>query len=134
MEARRQERSLRIWSAGCSTGAEPYSLAILVREILGEALPDWRVSILGTDISTEALATARAAEYGRWALRTMPPEERLRYFTHLPVKPGCAGRAVSPCVPSSAVWFASSRATSWRWPGRASPRAAHTTSSSAATC
>ena len=88
VEARRPDRVLRIWSAGCSTGAEPYSLAILVREILGEALPDWRVTIHGTDISTEALATARAAEYGRWALRTMPPEERLRYFTHLPPKPG----------------------------------------------
>jgi chemotaxis protein methyltransferase CheR len=86
--ARSSERSLRIWSAGCSTGAEPYSLAILVRELLGEALPDWRVAILGTDISTEALATARAAEYGRWALRTMPPEERLRYFTRLPPAPG----------------------------------------------
>ncbi|MGC5780100.1 CheR family methyltransferase [Methylobacterium sp. NFXW15] len=86
--ARRAERRLRIWSAGCSTGAEPYSLAILVREILGEALPDWRVSILGTDISAEAIATARAGDYGRWALRTMPPEERLRYFTHLPPEPG----------------------------------------------
>jgi chemotaxis protein methyltransferase CheR len=86
--ARAGERSLRIWSAGCSTGAEPYSLAILVRELLGEALQDWRVVILGTDISTEALSTARAAEYGRWALRTMPPEERLRYFTRLPPAPG----------------------------------------------
>ncbi len=86
--ARASERTLRIWSAGCSTGAEPYSLAILVRELLGEALPDWRISILGTDISTDALATARAAEYGRWALRTMPLEERLRYFTRLPPAPG----------------------------------------------
>ncbi len=60
--AREAERSLRIWSAGCSTGAETYSLAILVREALGEALPDWRIAILGTDISTEALATARAAD------------------------------------------------------------------------
>ena len=88
IDARASERSLRIWSAGCSTGAEPYSLAILVRELLGEALPDWRIAILGTDISTEALATARAAEYGRWALRTMPPEDRLRYFTRLPPAPG----------------------------------------------
>lgn len=86
--ARRADRVLRIWSAGCSTGAEPYSLAILVHEILGTDLPEWRVTIHGTDISTEALATARAAEYGRWALRTMPPEERLKYFTHLPPKPG----------------------------------------------
>jgi len=88
VEARRSERTLRIWSAGCSTGAEPYSLAILVREILGEALPEWRVTILGTDIDAEALAVARSAEYGRWALRTMPPEERLRYFSHLPARPG----------------------------------------------
>lgn len=86
--SRRSERRLRIWSAGCSTGAEPYSLAILVRELLGEALHDWRVTITGTDISAEAIATARAAEYGRWALRTLPPEERLRYFTHLPPMPG----------------------------------------------
>ncbi|MGU3286633.1 CheR family methyltransferase [Methylobacterium mesophilicum] len=86
--ARSLDRTLRIWSAGCSTGAEPYSLAILVREALGDALPDWRIAILGTDISVEALATARAAEYGRWALRTMPPEERLRYFTRLPPAPG----------------------------------------------
>ena len=86
--ARASERVLRIWSAGCSTGAEAYSLAILVHELLGDARSDWRVSILGTDISVEALATARAAEYGRWALRTMPPEERLRYFTRLPAAPG----------------------------------------------
>ncbi|WP_267425646.1 protein-glutamate O-methyltransferase CheR [Methylobacterium sp. GC_Met_2] len=86
--ARASERTLRIWSAGCSTGAEPYSLSILVQELLGDALPNWRVSILATDISAEALATARAAEYGRWALRTMPPAERLRYFTRLPPAPG----------------------------------------------
>jgi len=85
---RARERRLRIWSAGCSTGAEPYSIAILVHDLLGAALPDWRVSILGTDISTEALATARAARYGRWALRTLPPEERLRWFLPLPAGPG----------------------------------------------
>ncbi|KQP58901.1 CheR family methyltransferase [Methylobacterium sp. Leaf112] len=86
--ARAHERSLKIWSAGCSTGAEPYSLAILLHELLGPALPDWRIAITGTDISTAALATARAGLYGRWALRTLPPEERLRYFTSGPVLPG----------------------------------------------
>ncbi|MDP4025058.1 CheR family methyltransferase [Methylobacterium sp. NEAU 140] len=97
--ARADERALRVWSAGCSTGAEPYSLAILAHEALGAALPDWRVAILGTDISAEALAVARAAEYGRWALRTMPPEERLRYFTRLPPRPGAlreGGYALRP--------------------------------------
>ncbi|MDB5647585.1 protein-glutamate O-methyltransferase CheR [Methylobacterium sp.] len=78
--ARSGERVLRIWSAGCSTGAEPYSIAILLHELLGPSLDDWRISILGTDISATALETARAGIYGRWALRTLPPAERLRYF------------------------------------------------------
>lgn len=86
--ARSHERSLKIWSAGCSTGAEPYSLAILLHELLGPALPEWRVDILGTDISTAALATARTGLYGRWALRTLPPEERLRWFLPGPIRPG----------------------------------------------
>lgn len=89
--ARSAERGLRIWSAGCSTGAEPYSIAILIHELLGPALPDWRVSILGTDISQDALQTARAGVYGRWALRTLPPGERLRHFLPGPPAAG-AGR------------------------------------------
>lgn len=97
--ARRPERSLRVWSAGCSTGAEPYSVAILLHRLLGPALPDWRIAIVGTDISIAALATAQAAEYGRWALRTLPVEERLRYFHRIPARPGAAregGYALRP--------------------------------------
>ncbi|KQP40821.1 protein-glutamate methyltransferase [Methylobacterium sp. Leaf104] len=88
LAARAAERTLRVWSAGCSTGAEPYSIAILLHELLGSALPEWRVSILGTDISTAALETARAGIYGRWALRTLPPGERLRYFVPGPAVAG----------------------------------------------
>ncbi|WP_262270363.1 CheR family methyltransferase [Microvirga yunnanensis] len=73
-------RRLRIWSAGCSTGAEPYSLAILVNEILGENLGTWRVSIVGTDINDSFLTLARQAKFGKWALRSMPAPERERYF------------------------------------------------------
>ncbi|WP_132256789.1 CheR family methyltransferase, partial [Methylobacterium segetis] len=97
--ARGPEQSLKVWSAGCSTGAEPYSVAILLREILGEALPEWHVAITGTDISVAALATARAAHYGRWALRTMPAEARNLYFRRLPAEPGAAregGYALRP--------------------------------------
>ncbi|GEP00380.1 CheR family methyltransferase [Methylobacterium haplocladii] len=86
--ARREERTLRIWSAGCSTGAEPYSIAILLHELLGADLVRWDVGIVGTDISEAALATARAGEYGRWALRTMPTEERLRWFRPAAPRPG----------------------------------------------
>lgn len=86
--ARGDVRTLRIWSAGCSTGAEPYSLAILIRDLLGEALSDWSVTILGTDLSVEALATAREAEFGPWALRTLGEADRLRWFRRLPARSG----------------------------------------------
>lgn len=81
-EVRRDVRSLRIWSIGCSNGAEPYSIAIIVRELLGEKLDDWSISITGGDISEKALSAARAARYNAWTLRTMGPEDRAKYFDH----------------------------------------------------
>ena len=80
IESRGSRRRLRIWSAGCSTGAEPYSLAIVLSDVLGPALSEWQISILGTDIDERALATAREAVYGHWSLRTMAPAERERLF------------------------------------------------------
>jgi chemotaxis protein methyltransferase CheR len=80
---KRAARRLRIWSAGCATGAEAYSLSILVNEILGQDLDTWRVSILGTDINESFLKAARQAQFGKWALRSMPAEERARYFEGL---------------------------------------------------
>ncbi|UFN48099.1 protein-glutamate methyltransferase [Roseomonas sp. OT10] len=88
IERHAASRQLRIWSAGCSTGAEPYSIAILLHRLLGEALPGWRLSILGTDLNAEALAVAREGRYGDWALRSLPPEERERDFL-----PGPDGRS-----------------------------------------
>ncbi|WP_353954883.1 CheR family methyltransferase [uncultured Methylobacterium sp.] len=78
--ARSDERRLRIWSAGCSTGPETHSVAIVLHELLGERLPDWRIGLTGTDINRDVLAVARRAVYGAWALRTLGPEERERYF------------------------------------------------------
>lgn len=77
---RADTRLLRIWSIGCSTGAEPYSLAIVLRELLGEAIGSWRIAIIGGDISEKALSAARSARFGEWALRTMNAEDRARYF------------------------------------------------------
>jgi len=98
IEARREIRRLRIWSAGCSTGAEPYSLAILVHDLLGDALADWSVTILGTDLSAGALAVAREGEFGPWALRTLDTEERARWFRRTPARPGLphGGYALRP--------------------------------------
>jgi chemotaxis protein methyltransferase CheR len=77
-------RRLRIWSAGCANGAEPYSLAILLRQMLGEGMADWRITLLGTDLNEAALDSARRATFSPWALRSMPPEERERDFTPAP--------------------------------------------------
>ncbi len=68
IERRRPLRTLRIWSAGCASGEEPYSIAILLRELLPD-VDDWAITILGTDVNTEALGRARQATYGNWAFR-----------------------------------------------------------------
>ena len=68
IQRRQSLRTLRIWSAGCSSGEEPYSIAILLRELLPD-VDDWAISILGTDINTQALERARKGLYGEWAFR-----------------------------------------------------------------
>jgi chemotaxis protein methyltransferase CheR len=78
MRQRAAEKSLRIWSAGCSTGEEPYSIAILISELL-RAGSDWSVTILGTDLNQRSLAQAREALYGPWSLRALRPDQRLRF-------------------------------------------------------
>lgn len=59
---------LRIWSAGCATGEEPYSIAILLRELIPD-IEKWRIFILGTDINADSLARACAATYREWSFR-----------------------------------------------------------------
>lgn len=56
-------RTLRIWSAGCSSGEEPYSVAILADEILGREAETWNVRVLGSDYDDRSLKTARAGSY-----------------------------------------------------------------------
>ncbi|MDX6292124.1 MAG: two-component system, chemotaxis family, CheB/CheR fusion protein [Kribbellaceae bacterium] len=71
---------LRVWSTGCSSGQEPYSLAMLLAEVLG--LHDYlkQVKIYATDIDDEALAQARQASYGDAELEGVPDELRAKYF------------------------------------------------------
>jgi len=76
-------RSLRIWSAGCSYGAEPYSVSILLKTHFAEQLQGWDVSILATDINTEFLAMAREGAYDEWAFRGTPADLKLRCFTQV---------------------------------------------------
>jgi chemotaxis protein methyltransferase CheR len=71
-----RDRELRVWSAGCASGEEAYSLAIVLAE-LGLGARAW---VLGTDIARHRLATARAGRYTRWSLRGVPPATVRRYF------------------------------------------------------
>jgi chemotaxis protein methyltransferase CheR len=72
---------LRLWSAGCATGEEAYSLAILVDRLLPDR-SDWVVTILATDINPDALEKAQRAVYREWALRETPEWLRNLYFRH----------------------------------------------------
>jgi chemotaxis protein methyltransferase CheR len=73
------ERALRILSAGCSSGEEAYSIAILLREAFPQ-LADWNISILGIDVNPAAVEKATAARYSKWSLRETPEELATRYF------------------------------------------------------
>jgi len=73
-------RRLRIWSAGCATGAEAYSIAILLKRELSDQLAGWDVNIIGTDINRTFLARARAGKFDKWALRSTPDEVKRACF------------------------------------------------------
>ncbi len=71
-------RQLRIWSAGCSTGEEPYTIAMLILDT--GLFKDWDVEIFGNDISRQVLATARRGQYREHALRNTDPTNLRRFF------------------------------------------------------
>ncbi len=80
LHRRSATRGLRVWSAGCATGEEPYSLAMTIGELVGGD-PLWHVSILATDINPRFLERAREALYGDWSFRETPEEIRQRFWT-----------------------------------------------------
>jgi len=79
-------RKLRIWSAGCSTGEEPYSIALTVLESI--PCPEaWDIKILATDISTRALSIAQEATYAHERIKAIPGQMRAKYFDCVQVRP-----------------------------------------------
>jgi chemotaxis protein methyltransferase CheR len=74
-------RRLRIWSAGCSSGEEAYTVAMLLKD--SGRFEGWDVEVHGTDISRRVLAVARQGEYGPSALRATSPERIARYFAQV---------------------------------------------------
>lgn len=75
-----QPRRLRIWSAGCSTGEEPYTISMSLLQHFGAKASSWDLRILASDIDTEVLAKARAGEYASSQLVDIPLELRRKYF------------------------------------------------------
>lgn len=72
--------SLRIWSAGCSTGEEPYTIAMILREAIPH-LEDWDLEIFATDASSEAVEKAKRGVYGENSMRLVEEPYRSKYFT-----------------------------------------------------
>lgn len=72
--------SFRAWSAGCASGEEAYSIAILLAEHFGPRIQDYDVKIYATDIDDDALSSARRGEYSLDAVRRVRPEWREKYF------------------------------------------------------
>jgi chemotaxis protein methyltransferase CheR len=78
LAARQTVRQLRILSAACASGEEPYTLAIIIRDLL--AGQGWKTSIVGVDLNPVMLDRAREARYSRWALRETPSDIQLHCF------------------------------------------------------
>jgi chemotaxis protein methyltransferase CheR len=79
IERKKEEKTLRVCSAGCSSGEEPYSLAILLRDLIPD-FSQWDLSIFGIDINQTALQKAKIGEYSAWSFRGVNPEAKRRYF------------------------------------------------------
>ena len=80
IQAQQASKTIRIWSAGCSTGEEAYSIAILLQELIPNP-QNWRLQIVGSDLNPEVVQKAKQAVYSDWSLRSLTPEQKSRYFT-----------------------------------------------------
>jgi chemotaxis protein methyltransferase CheR len=83
IQARAARKSLRIWSAASSTGQEPYSIAMCLKE-MGAALAGWRIEIVATDLSQEVLEKSKASLYSQFEVqRGLPIQLLMKYFTQV---------------------------------------------------
>ncbi|UZP68434.1 protein-glutamate O-methyltransferase CheR [Desulfovibrio mangrovi] len=78
---KKRQKKLRIWSAGCSTGEEPYTIAMILHDVLKTEISAWDIKITANDLSEAVLMSARRGIYTEYALRTTPKEIVSRYFT-----------------------------------------------------
>ena len=95
LASRASDSPLRVWCAGCASGEEPYTVAMVLARVMGDAEFRDRVKIYATDIDEDALTTARRGEYSAEALRRVRPEWRHKYFH---------GKACCGSIVTSAAW------------------------------
>ena len=76
-------RTLRFWSAGCATGEEAYSLALLIADQLGPDFPEWNVKVFATDLAADAISFARRGLYPENVLSDLPDDYRDRFFERI---------------------------------------------------
>jgi two-component system CheB/CheR fusion protein len=81
--SRKTKTEIRIWSAGCATGEEAYSVAILFADILGDQLDELDIRIFATDLDADSIAFARRGTYPPAALCRISPDMLQKYFTHV---------------------------------------------------
>lgn len=81
LEATVKDKDLRVWSAGCSSGEEPYTLAMLMNEYFARNKPLWDSQVLATDISRQILDKAQRGVYANEDIAVLPPAWRMKYFT-----------------------------------------------------
>ncbi len=82
LERKRSSKQLRIWSAGCASGAEPYSLAILLADQLAGRIAGWQIEIHGSDLNRDYLAQAADGKFRAWALRATSDETKENCFSN----------------------------------------------------
>lgn len=92
---RQQQPTLRIWSAGCASGEEAYTVAMLLYDLLPDR-QHWHLDIFGTDINQAAIEVATAAIYREWSFRTTPSTIRERFFIPLDAHNGLTTFIVRP--------------------------------------
>jgi chemotaxis protein methyltransferase CheR len=98
VQKHQKDKSLAIWSAGCSSGEEPYNISMYLMDYLGVQAKDWDTRVLATDISNRALTTARKGVYQ--LPDTVPPTWRTKYF----VQQKDGSYAVSPLIRNNVIF------------------------------
>ncbi|HEY9701066.1 MAG TPA: protein-glutamate O-methyltransferase CheR, partial [Allocoleopsis sp.] len=81
IQKNQEQKKLRIWSAGCSTGEEPFTIAIILKQLIPD-IENWDILILGTDINPEVIKKAKIGAYNSWSFRSVDAEIKKSFFHH----------------------------------------------------